>query len=135
MNIADDVWTAGGMGRGRRYRWPPAMEWRSEIACEEPMMNVHHDPMNLVGMMSEVAASASELLVPRPLRGVVDRTLVDVACVAGGGVAPVAEHLRVDVPAVDAWRQVGVPVEFRARLTAIALRPTFPSFQRYGRAA
>lgn len=93
------------------------------------------DPMNLVGMMSEVAASASERLVPRPFRGMVDRTLVDVACAAGGGLAPVAQHLRVDVPAVDAWRQVGVPQEFRARLTAIAMRPSLPGFQRYVRAA
>ena len=98
-------------------------------------MNGHHESMDLVGMMSEVAASASERLVPRPFRGMVDRTLVEVACVAGGGVAPVAEHLRVDVPAVDAWRQAGVPQEFRARLTAIAMRPTFPGIQRYGRAA
>lgn len=95
----------------------------------------HHDPMDLIGMMSEVAATASDRLVPRPLRGVVDRTLVDVACVAGGGVAPVADHLRVDVPAVDAWRQIGVPQEFRARLTAIAMRPSLPGLQRYVRAA
>ena len=94
-----------------------------------------HDPMNLVGMMSEVAASASERLVPRPFRGMLDRTLVDVACAAGGGAAPVAEHLRVDVPAIDAWRQVGVPQEFRARLTAIAMRPSLPGLQRYVRAA
>ena len=93
------------------------------------------DPTNLVGMMSEVAASASERLVPRPFRGMVDRTLVDVACAAGGGLAPVAEHLRVDVPAVDAWRQAGVPQEFRARLSAIAMRPQLPGFQRYVRAA
>ncbi len=94
-----------------------------------------HDPMKLVGMMSEVAASASERFVPRPLRCVVDRTLVDMACVSGGGVMPVAEHLRVDIPAVDAWRQAGVPAEFRARLTAIAMRPTLPGLQRYVRAA
>ena len=93
------------------------------------------DPTNLVEMLSEVAASASERLVPRQFRGMVDRTLVDVACAAGGGLAPVAEHLRVDVPAVDAWRQVGVPQEFRARLTAIAMRPSLPGFQRYVRAA
>lgn len=93
------------------------------------------DPTNLVEMMSEVAASASERLVPRPFRGMVDRTLVDVACVAGGGVAPVADHLRVDVPAVDAWRQVGVPPEFRARLTAIAMTPSIPGLPRYARAA
>ncbi len=94
-------------------------------------MNNQHDPMDLVGMMSEVAASASERLVPRPLRCVVDRTLVEVALVAGGGMAPVAEHLRVDAPAVDAWRQIGVPPEFRARLTAIAMRPSL----QWGRAA
>ena len=88
-------------------------------------MTNHDVTMNLVGMMSEVAAHASERLVPRPLRGVMDRTLVDVACVAGGGVHPVADSLRVDVPAVDAWRSVGVPAEFRARLTAIAMRPAF----------
>lgn len=78
-------------------------------------------------MVSEVAASASELLVPRPLRSVVDRTLVDLASAAHGGVAPVASTLRVDVPAVDAWRTVGVPAEFRARLTALAMRPTRPT--------
>lgn len=98
-------------------------------------MNVQHDPMDLFGMMSEVAASASERFVPRPLRPVLDRTLVDVACLSGGGVAPVAEHLRVDVPAVDAWRHLGVPSEFRARLTAIAMRPAFPGLPRYVRAA
>lgn len=97
-------------------------------------MNGHHGVMDLVGKMSEVAASASELLVPGPLRGVVDRTLVDVACVAGGGVGPVARHLHVDVPAVDAWRSVGVPAEFRARLTAIAMRPGLAPSQ-WGRAA
>jgi hypothetical protein len=102
-----------------------------KIAHEERMMPGSHDPMNLVAMMSEVAATASERLVPRPLRGMVDRTLVDVACVAGGGVAPVAHHLRVDVPAVDAWRQIGVPTEFRARLHAIAMRPSLPGIPRY----
>lgn len=88
-------------------------------------MHSKHEPMDLVVKMSEVAASASELLVPRQLRGVVDRTLVDVAVVAGGGAGQVAENLRVDVPAIDAWRTVGVPSEFRARLTAIAMRPSF----------
>lgn len=97
-------------------------------------MNSQHAPMDLVERMSEVAASASEMFLHGPIRGVVDRTLVEVACVAGGGVAPVAEHLRVDIPAVDAWRSVGVPAEFRARLTAIALRPSLPVIQ-WGRAA
>lgn len=94
-----------------------------------------HDPMNLVGMMSEVAANASERFVPRPFRPMVDRTLIDVACVSGGGVIPVAAHLSVDIPAVDAWRQSGVPAEFRARLAAIAMRPTLPGLHRYVRAA
>ncbi|MDE0801944.1 MAG: hypothetical protein OSA99_01350 [Acidimicrobiales bacterium] len=97
-------------------------------------MNNHHAPRDLVGRMSEVAASASELLLHGPIRGVVDRTLVEVACVKGGGLAPVAENLRVDVPAVDAWRSVGVPPEFRGRLTAIAMRPSLPPIQ-WGRAA
>lgn len=80
--------------------------------------------IDLVTRMSEVTASATEYLVPRPLRAVVDRTLIDVAIVASGGLAPVAGNLQVDMPAVDAWRSVGVPPEFRARLHAIAMRPT-----------
>lgn len=86
-------------------------------------MSNQHDPMDLVGRVSELAARTSELFVPGPLRGVVDRTLVDMARAAGGGVGPVAEDLWVDVPAVEAWRRMGVPPEFRARLTAIAMRP------------
>lgn len=93
-------------------------------------MNDHHGRMDLIARMCEVAASASELFVPRQLRGVVDRTLVDVACVSGGGAHSVADDLNVDVPAVDAWRSVGVPAEFRARLTAIAIRPPRGGFRR-----
>lgn len=96
-------------------------------------MPEQHSPMDLVFKMSEVAASASERLVPRPLRGVMDRTLVDVACLASGGLVPVAADLRVDVPAVDAWRSHGVPTEHRARLTAIAMRPGIPPGLRPGR--
>ena len=97
-------------------------------------MNSQHASMDLLDRMSEVAASASELFLHGPFRNVVDRTLVEVACVKGGGLAPVAEHLRVDIPAVDAWRSLGVPSEFRGRLTAIAMRPTLPTIQ-WGRAA
>ena len=80
------------------------------------------DPMNLVDKVSEAAAAASDR-VPQPFRGVMDRTLVDVACATTGGIGQVARDLRVDVPAVDAWRTVGVPREFRARLTALTMRP------------
>lgn len=82
----------------------------------------------LVTRMSAVAATASERLVPQPLRGMVDRTLVEVVCVTNGGVVPVAEQLRVDVPAVDAWRTLGVPTEFRGKLTAMAMLPPMPTF-------
>lgn len=80
--------------------------------------------MDLVGRMSQMAASASERLVPRPVRTVMDRTLVDMACVNAGGLTSVARSLQVDVPAVDAWRRLGVPAELRGRLTAVAVRPT-----------
>ena len=86
-------------------------------------MFVTRAPHGLVTKMSEAAATASERLVPRPLRGVVDRTLVDVACAANGGIGEVARGLHVDVPAVDAWRAVGVPPEFRARLHAMTVWP------------
>ena len=80
--------------------------------------------MGLVTRVTTVAASASERLTPRPLRPVVDRTLVDVACATSGGVTGVARTLAVDAPAVDAWRTVGIPQEFRVRLTAMTwLRP------------
>lgn len=82
-----------------------------------------HKQLPLVTKMTDLAASASEHLVPRPVRNMVDRTLVDVACVTHGGVVPVARHLRVDVPAVHAWRSLGVPNEFRGRLTAMAVWP------------
>lgn len=89
---------------------------------------IRHGHTEIVTRMSQAAASASERLVPQPFRGVVDRTLIDVVCVANGGVAPVAEDLRVDVPALDAWRSLGVPTEFRGRLTAMAIWPPRPSF-------
>jgi hypothetical protein len=88
-------------------------------------MMAGQNPMGLVcsvsDFVSEAAASASERLVPRPLRPVVDRTLVDLACAATGGVGEVARNLRVDVPAIDAWRSIGVPPEFRGRLTAMTV--------------
>lgn len=86
-----------------------------------------HGHTELVTRMSAVAATASERLVPQPLRGVVDRTLVDVVCATNGGIVPVAEQLRVDIPALDAWRTVGVPTEFRGKLTAMAMLPPMPA--------
>lgn len=80
------------------------------------------DPKLLVARMSEAVAAASGR-VPPPFRSVVDRTLIDVACATSGGVGHVADSLRVDIPAVDAWRSVGVPHEFRARLHALAVWP------------
>lgn len=77
----------------------------------------------MVHRMSEVAVGASELLVPKPIRVAVDRTLVDTACVTRGGVGAVADRLQVDVPAVDAWRSLGVPTEFRLRVAALAIIP------------
>ena len=86
-----------------------------------------HKQLSLVTKMTHLAASASEHLVPRPVRNVLDRTLVDVACVTHGGVVPVARQLQVDVPAVDAWRSLGVPNQFRGRLTAMAMWPPMPT--------
>ena len=83
--------------------------------------------MELVTRMSDLAASASGWLVPKTVRDVVDRTLVDVACVTHGGLPPLAAQLGVDVPALDAWRSLGVPNEFRGRLTAMAMWPPMPS--------
>ena len=84
-------------------------------------------PMCLIERVTETvtgaAASASDRLVPGPLKTVVDRTLVDVACATSGGVGGVARNLMVDVPAVDAWRSTGVPPEFRGRLTAMTVWP------------
>ncbi len=82
-----------------------------------------HEVHDLVNRVTEAAFSASGALVPQPFRGVFDRTLVDVAIATAGGVVPIAEDLRVDPPAVDAWRSVGVPNEFRGRLTRLAMRP------------
>jgi hypothetical protein len=84
---------------------------------------VKHPNMDLVTWASEAAASASERLVPPLLLGALDRRLLDVVCLAGGGVRPVASRLGVDVPAVDAWRSLGIPGEFRGRLTAMAVWP------------
>lgn len=82
--------------------------------------NLH--PTHLVTKFSEAAAVASGRC-PRPLRAVVDRTLVDFACLASGGPTQLADDLQVDVPAVEAWRTLGVPDEFRARLHATAVWP------------
>lgn len=79
---------------------------------------------SLAHRLSDVAAAEFERFVPRPVRGVVDRTLVDVACATRRGIVAVAGELQVDVPAVDAWRRAGVPAPFRARLAAMALRPS-----------
>ena len=85
--------------------------------------------VDLMARMTEVAASASEHFVPKPVRDVMDRTLVEVACVTRGGLGTVARELMVDIPAVDAWKSFGVPPEFRGRLTAMALRPTRQVFR------
>lgn len=82
-----------------------------------------HEVHDLVTRVTDAAFSASGALVPQPFRGVIDRTLVDVAVATAGGVVPIAETLRVDPPAIDAWRSVGVPHEFRGRLTRLAMRP------------
>lgn len=87
---------------------------------------MHTTPFELVNRMSDAAASASEALVPRPIRLVVDRTLIDAACASRGGVVPVAARLQVDVPAVDAWRSLGVPATFRPRLAAMIVTPDLP---------
>ena len=78
------------------------------------------DPKMIVTKVSAAAAAASGRC-PRPLRSVLDRTLVDMACLASGGLDEVARSLRVDVPAVDAWRELGVPGEFRAQLHAMSV--------------
>ncbi|MCO8126418.1 hypothetical protein NHL50_04295 [Acidimicrobiia bacterium EGI L10123] len=83
-------------------------------------------PFDLVHRVSGAAASASDALLPRPIRVVVDRTLIDAACVNRGGVVPVARRLGVDVPAVDSWRSQGIPPEFRSRLGTLAVVPELP---------
>ena len=102
------------------------------------MIDMHH-PQWLFDRMTDAAATVSAHLVPGPLRWVVDRTIVDVACATSGGVGEVARTLQVDVPAVDAWRSLGVPTEFRGRLTAMTvwppLRPTRALGQKVGAAA
>lgn len=80
-------------------------------------------PFELVHRVSGAASSASDALVPRPIRSIVDRTLVDAACASRGGVVPVAHRLGVDAPAVAAWRSLGIPPEFRSRLATLAVVP------------
>lgn len=83
------------------------------------------NPLALVLRVSGMASAASEALVPRPIRVAVDRTLVDAACATHGGPVTVADRLGVDVPAVDAWRSIGVPAEFRPRLAAVIALPPY----------
>ncbi len=83
-------------------------------------------PIELVHRMSGAASSVSDAVVPRPIRALVDRALVDAACAARGGVVPVANRLGVDPPAVDAWRSLGVPPEVRSRLATLAWVPELP---------
>lgn len=83
-------------------------------------------PIELVHRMSGAASSVSDAVVPRPIRTVVDRALVDAACANRGGVVGVARRLDVDPPAVDAWRSLGVPAELRSRLAALAVVPGLP---------
>ncbi len=80
-------------------------------------------PTSLSRQLSDVAAAEFERFVPRPVRSVIDRTLVDVACANQHGILSVADQLHVDVPAVDAWRRIGVPAPFRTRLAAMAMLP------------
>lgn len=80
-------------------------------------------PIELVHRMSGAASSVSDAVVPRPIRAIVDRALVDAACSSRGGVVPVASRLGVDPPAVDAWRSLGIPSELRSRLAALAMVP------------
>lgn len=104
----------------------PLPRARSGAGTDDPERRDATD--TLVCLVSRAAASASEKYVPRPVRNVLDRTLVDLACATSGGLDSVAGELYVDIPAVDAWRKVGVPTEFRARLTAMTMRPpTLPN--------
>lgn len=80
-------------------------------------------PTSLSRQLSHAASSEYERVVPRPLRSVLDRALVDSACVTRRGIASVAEELRVDVPAVDEWRRRGVPTEFRRQLASMVVHP------------
>lgn len=76
--------------------------------------------------LSDAAACEFDRLVPRPVRSVIDRTLVDAACVTRRGIVAVADELQVDVPAVDAWRRIGIPGPFRPRLASMAMTPPAP---------
>lgn len=90
---------------------------------------MHHNPwspIELVHRVSGAASSVSDAVVPRPIRTIVDRTLVDAACTNRGGVVAVAHRLGVDPPAVDAWRSLGIPPELRSRLAALAMVPELP---------
>ncbi len=80
-------------------------------------------PLTLVQVVGDAASSATDALLPPTIRNAVDRTLVDVACFGNGGVTGVAERLQVDVPAVDAWRTLGVPAALRPRLATLVLAP------------
>lgn len=83
-------------------------------------------PIEFVHRMSGAASSVSDAVVPRPIRSLVDRALVEAACTTRGGVVPVAQRLGVDAPAVDAWRSLGVPPELRSRLATLAVVPELP---------
>lgn len=80
-------------------------------------------PTSLTRQLSDVAATEFERFVPRPVRSMIDRTLVDAACASRRGIVCVADELNVDVPAVDAWRRLGVPAPFRTRLATMAMSP------------
>lgn len=76
----------------------------------------------LLCKVSSVASAATERILPPQLLSYVDRTLLDLACSARS-MHDVAESLQVDVPAVDAWRNAGVPSDFRGRLATLAFTP------------
>ena len=111
------------LARGARYRSRMASLDSLEVSKESP---VHRSPLDLVHRVSGFASSASEALVPRPIRDIVDRTLVGAACLSRGGVPTVASRLGVDPPAVAAWRSLGIPPEFRSRLATLAVVPDLP---------
>lgn len=83
-------------------------------------------PFDLVHRVSGAASSATDALVPRPIRTIVDRALVDAACASRGGVRALACRLGVDPPAVAAWRSLGIPPELRSRVAALAVVPELP---------
>lgn len=112
------------LARGARYRSRMASLDSLEVSKESPVHS--RSPLDLVHRVSGFASSASEALVPRPIRDIVDRTLLDAACLSRGGVLPVANRLGVDPPAVAAWRSLGIPPEFRSRLATLAVVPDLP---------